>query len=65
VKSALVLLSFVAAATLSAQDWVARYSTGLYHQDAGLALAVDYWGNSYVVGYAYPNHRRHQVQSSR
>ncbi len=53
-KRALVLLFLVAAAALSAQDWIARYSTGHYHQDAGLALAVDYWGNSYVVGYADP-----------
>jgi len=48
-----VLLALVVALGFS-QDWIARYSTGQYHDDAGLGIAVDNSGNSYVVGYADP-----------
>ncbi len=52
-KHTLFLLLFVAAASLSAQDWIARYSTGAEDHDYARGLAVDLQGNSYVVGQAW------------
>ncbi len=49
-KFVLVLLLFVAAASLSAQDWVARYSVGM--ADEARAIVADQAGNCYVAGFA-------------
>jgi len=43
----------LAASLCLAQDWIARYSTGLEEHDYARGLAVDRQGNSYVVGEAW------------
>jgi uncharacterized delta-60 repeat protein len=50
-RLALLLLASLLAG-VSAQDWVARYSSGAQSSDEALALAVDPYGYSYVAGYA-------------